>query len=431
MSKKVLIFTYYWPPSGGIAVQRFLKFSRYLPVYEWEPIIVTVKNGSYPYYDESLEKEIPPSLRVYKTKTFEPFEIYNLLRGKRGKAIPVAVQDAEKKKSLFQSIATYIRANYFIPDARKGWIPFALKQARQILKNEKIDAIITTGPPQSTHIIGLRLKEEFGVKWLADFRDPWTGIFYNRSMPRNEQARITDLNYETEVLSKADAVSVIGPGIKKEFEDRAKRIEVIYNGFDESKFSENNLATESGEYFVIRYVGSLLASENIDLLWKSLSELVQTGLKIRFEIIGRADEPVIESLKKHQLEGITTFTKFIPHRDAIEKMKGAHLLLYVVPRVANGDLIITGKIFEYIASGSEILSIGPTSSDGAHILREAERDLMIDFDNGEKIKKRISDAYQYWQQHKKARKHTGDVHKCFAVSALTLQLANLLNEISR
>lgn len=431
MSKKVLIFTYYWPPSGGIAVQRFLKFSHYLPQYGWEPIIVTVKNGSYPYYDYSLEKEINPSLRVYKTKTFEPFEIYNLLQGKRGKIMPVAAPDAEKKKSLFKSIAAYIRANYFIPDARKGWVPFALKQARQILKDEKIDAVITTGPPQSTHLIGLRLKKEFGIKWLADFRDPWTGIFYNRAFPRSEQATKTDLFYETEVLHNADVVTVIGPGIKNEFEDRAKRIEVIFNGYDEMKFSSNPTLPASGDYFVIRYVGSLLTSENAEMLWQTLYEMVSSGRNIRFEIIGRADEAVIASLKKFRLDSITSFTNFIPHREAIDKMTGADLLLYIVPRVENGNLIITGKIFEYIASKSEILSIGPTNSDGATILREAQRDLMLDYDDRDGINKRISESYQYWQQNKKAKKHTGEAHNRFAASALTSQLANLLNEISR
>src|SRR5579863_2037050 len=181
-TRKVLIFTYYWPPAGGVSVQRFLKFAKYLPEFGWEPIIITVKNGSYPYYDESLLKEISPSLRVYRTKTFEPFELYNLLRGKRGKSLPV-VSFGAQRKTLFQSVTEYIRANYFIPDARKGWNPFAIKQGMEVLSNEKIDAMITTGPPHSAHLIGLKLKEKTGVKWIADFRDPWTGIFYNKLLP--------------------------------------------------------------------------------------------------------------------------------------------------------------------------------------------------------------------------------------------------------
>jgi len=314
-----------------VAVQRFLKFSKFLPEFGWEPIIITVENGSYPYYDESLLKEISPSLRIYRTKTFEPFELYNLIRGKKGKTMPVVSVGSHKRRTIFQRVSEYVRANFFIPDARKGWLPYAVKQADEILEQEKIDAVITTGPPHSAHLIGLALKKKYGLKWLADLRDPWTGIFYNKLLPRTGASERKDKELETAVLQTADVVTVISPGMKKQFESRAKKIEVIYNGYDQEDFT--GAVPAADDKFIIRYVGNLMASQNAENFWKALQQLRLSGFEFQLEFIGRVDELVMASIEKAGLSDVTVYKGFVAQKDAIQLTKTASLLLFVIPAV--------------------------------------------------------------------------------------------------
>ena len=410
-------------------MQRFLKFAKYLPEFGWEPIIVTVANGSYPYYDESLLKEISPSLKVYRTKTFEPFEFYNLLKGKKGKAMPVVSVGSHQNKSFFQKISEYIRANFFVPDARMGWVSYAVKQAEEILKNEKIDAIITTGPPHSTHLIGLELKEKFGVKWIADFRDPWTEIFYNNILPRTESTKQKDKALETKVLETADLVTVISPGMKKEFENRAKKIAVVSNGYDEEDFLNSEFRIQNSELFTIRYVGNLMASQNVENLWRAISSLVTRHSSLRLEFIGRVDDLVKQSIAENGLNDCVSYIDFVEHRKAIQLMQEASLLLFVIPDVKDNALILTGKLFEYLASKTEIISFGPLNGNAAEILNQTGRKSMIDFADEVEAKKQLESALNYFTQTKAAFKYSDNKEQVFSRRNQTSILAEKLNSI--
>jgi glycosyltransferase involved in cell wall biosynthesis len=426
VSKKVLIFTYYFPPAGGVAVQRFLKFSKFLPEFGWEPIIITVANGSYPYYDESLLKELAPSLRVYRTKTFEPFELYNLLRGKKGKAMPVVSVGSHQKRSIFQQLSEYVRANFFVPDARVGWVKYALAQAETILGNEKIDAIITTGPPHSTHLIGLKLKEKYGLKWIADFRDPWTGIFYNNILPRTEATKAKDFKLETRVLKQADLVTVISPGMKKEFEERAGKIEVLFNGYDEDDFTGVIAPKAQPDSFVIRYVGNLMASQNTEALWKVIAQL---GNAVKLEFIGRVDEAVKASIKAAGLADRVSYIDFVDHKAAVKLMQQADMVLFVIPRVKDGALILTGKLFEYLASKTEILSVGPVNGNAAEILSTTGRKPMIDFADSGEMEKQLRGAFNFFAENKSAFKYTSGAEASFSRRNQTGLLSEKLNKL--
>ncbi|MBL0310660.1 MAG: glycosyltransferase family 4 protein [Bacteroidetes bacterium] len=429
MSKKVLIFTYYWPPSGGIAVQRFLKFSKYLPQFGWEPIIITVKNGSYPYFDESLEKEVPPDLRVYKTKTFEPFLLYNLLKGKQGKSLPTVEVGSQGNKTSFQKISEFIRANYFIPDARKGWIPYAVKQAEEVLKNEKIAAIITTGPPHSTHLIGLQLKKKFGVKWLADFRDPWTGIIQNQMLPRTASTIAKDESLESEVLQSADTVTVISEGMKEKFEDRTRSLQVIYNGYDDERFSSPSQALPNEKGFLFTYTGNFLASQNVPQLWDALAELKSECPELKLLLIGRVDKEVQKSIEKAEIKDLVVYKDFMPHSEVVSYMWHSSLLLFLLANVEDNKLLMTGKVFEYLPTGTELMGIGPVDGSAQDVMKTANRNSIIDYSDKESMKQRIQSAYHYWNQHGKAGKHSGDEYKQFAASNITRQLARLLEDL--
>ncbi len=390
--KNVLIFTYYWPPAGGVAVQRWLKFSKYFPENGWKPIIVSVKDGSYPYLDDSLEQEIHPLAEVHKTETFEPFEFYNLLRGKKGKQLPTAMLDNAGRKSLFQKVAEFIRANFFIPDARKGWVKYAVSAGARIIQSQKIDAVITTGPPHSTHLIGLMLQKQFGVRWIADFRDPWTSIFTNSFLPRTKLAKRTDKQLEDEVLKRANCVTVIGPSMLKEFESRAQKIEVIWNGFDDTDVSEVN-PTVCNEIFTIRYVGNLFASQAAPAFWEALAKMIHSeNASIKVEFTGRVDESIKQLISKLQLNNVVSYHDFVPHPEAVKLMCNADALLFVIPDVPDNERIITGKIFEYLAAKKPILAFGNLAGDAAKLLDECSREAMCNYDDA-------SSAYEQLKHH--------------------------------
>lgn len=423
-----MIFTYYFPPAGGVAVQRFLKFSKFLPEFGWEPIIITVENGSYPYYDESLLREISPALRMYRTKTFEPFEFYNLLKGKKGKVMPLVAVGANGNKSFFQRAAEFVRANFFIPDARKGWVPYAIKQAEEIIENEKIAAIITTGPPHSTHLIGLKLKEKYGIKWVADFRDPWTKIFYNKLLPRTSGTETKDKRMEEQVLSSADLVTVISPGLKAEFENEADNIRIIHNGYDGDDFNEP-LATKSQSRFILRYIGNLMSSQNPVKLWKVISELIQEGNNITLECIGRVDIPIRQSIAEAGIEAHCIFKDFTDHRSAIALMQTSNMLLFIIPDVPDNGLIVTGKLFEYLASGTELISIGPVNGDAATILKQSGRKPMIDFSDADSMKEQLLEGINRFNNNQQVT-YPLALHQNFERKRLTGLLALELDRLT-
>ncbi len=432
--KKVLIITYYWPPASSPGVYRFLKFTRYLRDFGWEPIILTVKNGSYPSIDYTLLHEIPDDLTIYHSSTIEPFAIYKKLTGKKGKSIPVGISYNPKEKGVLKKIMFYIRANYFIPDARKGWTFFAKRKAKKIIQRENIDAVITTGPPHSTHLTGLYLKKTFGIPWIADFRDPWTTIYYNETFPRTKKTNEKDYRLESKVLKQADVVTVVCNGLKQEFEDRTQKIEVIYNGFDQREMPEKKEYPTNN--FNIDYIGNFLASENIPMIWEALKELqeVHKTLKedVQITITGNIDPVVNKTIQQYGIGDMINTQSFIPHVEALKKMTQSNLLLFVVPDSKNNHLIITGKLFEYLASQTPILAIGPPQGEAGVILSENKRDQMIDYTEKELFKKILLKHYHHWiNNDKKAEKSVNTNLYPYTREGLTKQLSELLNQLTK
>ncbi|MBU8892324.1 MAG: glycosyltransferase [Bacteroidales bacterium] len=396
--KKVLIITYYWPPASGPGVQRFLKISKYLTEFNWQPVILTVKNTSASSLDTSLEKEISELTRVYKTKTFEPFEFYNKLAGKKSKQFGTGLIGLENNKGVFKKLTLFIRANFFIPDARKAWCRFAINEAKKIIKENQIEAIITTGPPHSTHLTGLAIKKELNLPWIADLRDPWTNIFYNKFFPRSKKTKKKDQYLEDSVVKNADLVTVVSKGLLDEFKNRAKKTEIIYNGFDPADIPETKAI--KSEKFVLSYVGNFKPNQNVIAFWESISELkneipdFQDNFKIN--LTGNLNTGIFESIKKYALNDFVETNPFVSHSEAIKLMVNSGLLLFIIPDTESNHLIITGKLFEYIASGTPVLPIGPSKGNASEILRDSGRDAMINYDDKNKIKEIIKKYYSDW-----------------------------------
>ena len=393
--KKVLIITYYWPPAGGSGVQRWLKFSKYLRDFEIEPVIYTIDNPSYPILDKSLESEIPKDLEILKQAIFEPNSMLSFF-GRNNKKESAGFLNPNP--TFFGSIIQYIRANYFIPDARKFWIQPSVNFLSNYLENNHIDAIITTGPPHSMHLIGLELKKKLGIKWISDFRDPWTEIDYFQQLPLTKKATKKHQDLEQEVLINSDMVVVVGETMKDKFLKHTNRIEVLTNGFDTI---ETSLTQELDEKFSITHVGLMNSDRNPTILWEVLNEISNTNLNfkndLRIKLIGKIDDAVIQDLKIFDHNTIETIP-YLDHKDVSKYQASSQVLLLSINEVPSAKGIITGKIFEYLQAKRPILAIGPEDGDAAMILKNTNAGTIVGFKNKTVLKAAILNLYKDYKE---------------------------------
>ena len=393
--KKVLIITYYWPPAGGSGVQRWLKFSKYLRGFDIEPVIYTIDNPSYPILDKSSESEIPKDLEILKQAIFEPNSMLSFF-GRNNKKESAGFLNPNP--TFLGKIVQYIRANYFIPDARKFWIQPSVNFLSNYLENNHIDAIITTGPPHSMHLIGLELKKKLGIKWISDFRDPWTEIDYFQQLPLTKKATKKHQDLEQEVLIKSDMVVVVGETMKEKFLQHTKRIEVLTNGFDSN---ENSLTQELDQKFSITHVGLMNSDRNPTILWEVLNEISNTNLNfkndLRIKLIGKLDDAVIQDLKVFDHNTIETIP-YLDHKDVSKYQASSQVLLLSINEVPSAKGIITGKIFEYLQAKRPILAIGPEDGDAAMILKNTNAGTIVGFKNKTVLKATILNLYKDYKE---------------------------------
>jgi glycosyltransferase involved in cell wall biosynthesis len=370
MSKRVLIITYYWPPSAGSGVQRWLKFAKYLPKFGWEPVIFTPENPDFELKDESLEKEISPTLEVLKFPIWEPYGLFRKIK-KEPLADTSKVLE-KKKKSFTDKAGIWLRANALIPDPRKFWIKPSVEFLTELIEKGQFDAIITTGPPHSLHLIGLNLKRKTGITWLADFRDPWSKWEFLDTLPMLDWVRKRHETFEKEVLSEADSIMTISPTFQKDFENLSgKKIHLLTNGFDTADLPKNWSALKPSENGLeILYTGVIDAIRNPIPFIKALKEVFENkSEKVTLRFVGKVSENVKKEieldswLKEHViLEG------YVTHEVIFEFYKNAHLLLLILTDTKNAQGNIPGKLFEYIATGRPIIALGDPEGDSAKIL---------------------------------------------------------------
>ncbi len=384
---KALILTYYFPPAGGSGVQRWLKFVKYLQNFGIEPIVYTVEIPNYPIIDKTLEKELPNNITVIKQPIFEP---NNFLKTNKKKSTGFL----SEKPSLTGKIMQYIRANYFIPDARKYWIKPSVIYLKKYLKENPVDVIISTGPPHSVHLIGLQLKKQFGIPWIADFRDPWTNIDYFQKLPLTKRAKEKHFQLEKEVLTNANTVLVVGKTMQKEFLPFNKNTMIIENGYDD--FQEN-FSVEKDKKFSLLHIGLLNQDRNHPALWKALAEITTENPDFKndleIKLIGKVCEEAIQEIEKNNLSKNLTLIDYIPHHEVAKHQKSAQVLLLLVNNTPNAKGILTGKIFEYLQAKRPILAIAPTNGDLSEIINQTQSGIVAGFNDKEKIKKAILSYY--------------------------------------
>ena len=374
--KKVLIITYYWPPSGGSGVQRWMYFAKYLSDFGLEPVVLTVSENyaSYRQVDEKLNNEVK-NIKVFKTASFEPLKIYSLLTsGNRKKGIPQGEIKSENGNFIV-SVSKFIRGSLFIPDARKMWNVFAFRKAKEIIKNETIDLVITTGPPHSTHLTGKRLKNRFGLKWIADFRDPWSDLYYNKDLIRTRRAVSKDKRLEKKVLDEADLILTVGFKMKELLAGKSEnindKIKFIYNGYDSDLF--NKIKFERTDFFEISYIGLLTRNSPYESFIQSIKDFIKEtkpDSKIRLNFAGNIPDTILESFKNELPDLKILYHGYVSHEEAIRIMKLSNLLISCLPETEQSQILISGKTAEYMATGNPILSFGNVNGESAWMLNQ-------------------------------------------------------------
>ena len=440
--KRVLIITYYWPPSGGSGVQRWVKFAKYLPKEGWQPVIYTPENPELTTIDKTLAEEIPPEAEVVKTHIFEPYGIYRKLMGKGSstdlKALTSAGSDGNEvnpvnggKKSWKQKLSLYIRGNFFIPDPRIMWVRPSVKFLKSYLKKHPVDAIVSTGPPQSMHLIGLELSKATGLPWLADFRDPWTKIFYFKHLELTPRSEAKHQALEKKVVDGATRVIAVSPMVKKDFEAiTSTPVELITNGFDEEDFND---PFEADEYFNITHTGLFASDGDPEILWKVLAAKCQEDKEfrklLRIRLVGKTDQEIVNSIETAGLGPNLVNLGYQSHEVAVREQRNASVLILPLRKEPEYEAVLPGKLFEYLASRRPILGIGQTDGAMAQVVRNTGSGIVYDWNEEQKIRRWVDFSWEEFKNHELLDNAT-DI-SMYSRRRLTKRLVSLLEEITK
>lgn len=414
--KNVLFLTYYWPPAGGPGVQRAVKFCKFLPHYGWTPTVVTVdeKEGNYPVHDSSLHAEVWPGQKVIRTRSFEPFELYQKLKGKTKGGYDAFVN--EDTGSWKDKLARFVRGNLFIPDARRGWNKYAKQAALDVLKETEIQVIFTTSPPHSTQLIGLYLKKQTGLPWVADMRDPWSDIYFSDLLAQTWPAKALNEYYEKMVLENADIVLVVSEPIKQMFLQKSSvinpaKIKVLPNGYDELDFE--NISYQLTQTFTITYTGTISSDYHIDAFIDAIADLVkmQPELKICLRFVGKIGGGILTMLELKGLYHILDLKSHVDHPEAVKYMVEADILLLAIPDKKDNAGILTGKLFEYLAADTPVLGVGPVQGSAAKILNQCEAGQMFFYGDKNGIRLFLENKIDAWKSGKRGTNLRNEVLK--------------------
>jgi glycosyltransferase involved in cell wall biosynthesis len=430
--KRVLIITYYWPPSGGAGVQRWLKFVKYLRDFGWEPVIFKPNKTEYPELDYSLEKDIPEGIEVIESPIWEPYQLYKLFTGrKKTEKVQAGFLNEGKTPGKLEKIATWLRGNVFIPDARKFWIKPGARKLNEWLQTNNIDAMVSTGPPHSAHLIALKVKQKNNIPWLADFRDPWTQIDFYDKLMLSKYADKKHKRLEKQVLENADVITTVSNhcalGLK---EIVARKIEVITNGYDTSDFK--HVENTKGQKFSITHLGSMNPDRNAIVLWDALASLSEKNKQFKNDLelkfIGKTDFVVFEALKERGLENQVTNLKYLPHDEALKQAAQSSILLLALNNTPNVKGIAPGKLYEYLALKRPILCVGSEDGDAAEIIENAKAGKTVDFGDSIKMKELIENWYTRFKNND-LHVQSGSI-EAYSRKSLTQKLSTILNEIT-
>ena len=438
--KRVLVVTYYWPPSGGSGVQRWVKFAKYLPQEGWEPVIYTPENPEYTAIDHTLEAEIPHTVEIIRRPITEPYNLYRKLMGKgastdmktltAGASGGAVTEISSGKKSFKQRLSLWIRGNLFVPDPRVGWVKPSVRFLKKYLAEHPVDVIVTTGPPHSMHLIGQRLHKELGIPWIPDFRDPWSRMYYLKHLPMSARTWRRLRAMEQSVLDDCSTVLAVTPLVQDEFRAQTKTpVAMITNGYDGGDFEQ---AVEPDGFFNIVHTGLFAADGNPLNLWKALGVKAWADpdfkAALRLRLVGKVDREVYDAIEEAGLKNNLVDLGYRDHLAAVREQLAATVLVLPLRNDPEYRPILPGKLFEYLASRRPILGIGQEDGAMARVLADTGAGVTAGWDNLDAIRAFIDKA---WEQFKAGGVPAvkGDIDR-FSRRSLTRELAALLERVS-
>lgn len=425
--KKVLIITYYWPPTGGSGVQRWVKFSKYLRRFGWEPVIYTPENPERLATDESLVADLPSDLTVLRRHISEPYAIYHKFFGSSAKGAGVNPLN-QQKKTFKQKLVVCLRGNLFVPDPRAGWVRPSVRFLSKYLKDNPVNAVVTTGPPHSMHLIGMGLKQRLGVRWIADFRDPWTEMHYFKHMGLFPWTAARHRRLEQQVLEQADAVVAVSAPVRDDFQSRTSvPVHLVTNGYDVEDFAAG--APElPADRFTLVHTGLFASDGNPLKLWDVLSrkcaEDANFKAQLRIRLAGKTDAEILDALAVRGLSGNVENLGYLPHGETVKLQRSANVLLLPLRQEPEYAKALPGKIFEYLAARRPVLGIGQENGAAAGVLKDAGAGVMYDWDRIEPMRNYIESS---WERHLVGADAApeGDI-SAYSRLALTEKMAGLL-----
>lgn len=373
-------------------------FAKYLKKLKCNPIVLTVdpKFASYNLKDSSLINQIK-DIETYKTYSLEVLSLYSIIKsGDRTKSIP---QSYIPNRSIFDKLSSFIRLNFFIPDSRIGWNYFAFKKAKKIIKNNKIDYVITTGPPHSSHLIGQKIHNKYKLKWIVDLRDPWSELFYLKSKFRfNFSKKIND-RLEYKVLENADAIiTTVGDRYHKILSGKISnpnKIHKIYNGYD--KLNYDKIKEIKPSKYNIVFTGVLTKNHNYEIFHEVLKILSPSkqNLNMVFTLAGRIDK----NITKVYSDEIELINKgYVDHDNAISIIKSSHLLINFNYKETEETDMISGKLIEYLASGTPIINFSNSAKESHEVLKLSPKSFNANINNVKPVVDFIKSEYNDWAE---------------------------------
>lgn len=432
--KKVLIISYYWPPCGGIGVLRCLKIAKYLRPYGWEPIVYTAENAHYPSRDESNFKDIPKGMTILKHPIFEPYAYYKKFLGKPADANVNNDLVAAGRNDWKYKLSVFIRSNFFIPDARAFWIRPSVKFLLNWLKNNRVDAILSDGPPHTNTVIACKIRQATGLPWLADFQDPWTQVDYYQRLILTPWADAKHRRMEQEVFRTANVITIVSPTWKRDLESiGAKNVHVIPWGYDEDDFKDLYYAPDWK--LTLTHAGLIGEDRNPEQLFAAMAELAAEesgfGKVFRLQLFGQLDVSVNEAIERFGVQPMTKILPAVSRAESLKRLVNSQALLLILNKASNAQGRIPGKLFEYLAAKRPVLAIGETGSDTDRILQQCKAGYCIAHEDKEGIKAALRHFYHTYKQHGNLPAATNEAEVArYTNRRLTGEFAALLDSIT-
>jgi len=393
--KKVLFISYYWPPSGKASIHWPLKIIKHLPNFGWLPAVLTVEEDTFSQKDETLIKEVPKEVNVFRAKSFEPFNIYKKLTGKEKDEQLVASEIISTKnkppRRIAHRLAIWVRMNLFIPDARVGWYFPAVKKGLELLKEEKVDAVVSIGPPHTTHLIGKKISVKYKLPHIPVLIDPWVDISYYRNFKRSKLTLRIDNQMEKSVLKNAAAVVFVTETMKMDYESKYSFVKgkanVLYWGYSEEDFKGIEAWKKSIVEKTIVHAGNIFEYQNPVKFWDQIKKEIDSGNNLKLKFIGTVDPAIKESITEAGLDRFTEYAGFLPYKKMIEEICDADFLLVCATEPRH----MPGKLFEYLRTGRPVIAFGDANEEVKEIIEEANAGMMFGYnEDGEEFFKRFS-----------------------------------------